>query len=262
MKLLMIIFTALLLFSAMLVKSQQTLTSPSVICYDGKEQILPASWLGKKTKAKATAADTAKFHTDTAAVNRAFDKYPSSVLKKDLGHVYIVGKLKFNGQFFTGTNSTTDIYIGSEGNNEIEKTFHHEFSSILLRNYASYTMESDWKQLSPSLRNSSSAASVKAGLFSTSFDSVLCEKGYLSPYSLSNWENDFNMYAENLFAGGADFWKIVDKYPSVKAKLNLVLALYKKVWGGFSENYFRFLADDDGSYYKKLVDENQKKQGS
>lgn len=249
-----------MMLPAVSAKSQQAKVPPFIICYDGVEQILPASWLGKKTKAKVTAADTAKFHTDTVALNHAFDKYPSSVLQKDLGRIYIVGKLKFNGQFFTGTNSTEDVYIGSEGNNEIEKTFHHEFSSILLRNHAPYTLESDWKQLSPFLRNGSSAASVKAGLSSTSFDSVLCEKGYLSLYSLSNWENDFNMYAENLFAGGADFWKVVDKYPAVKAKLNLVLAFYKKIWGGFSENYFRFLADDDGSYYRKLVEENQKKQ--
>lgn len=70
------------------------------------------------------------------------------------------------------------------------------------------------------------------------------EKGYLAPYSLSNWENDFNMYAENIFCGGKDFWELLDKYPKALEKARLVIQFYKeKVWGGYSETFFRGLAN-------------------
>lgn len=217
---------------------------PPVIAYNGVEQIFPASWLAGKTKARATMADTAKFRQDTAAILEAFYKYPIGVLQKNIAHIYIVGKLSFNNQRFTGTNSSDDIFIGSEGNLEIEKTFHHEFSSILLRNYADFSLEMKWKELSPGIRNGNSASAVKAGFSSVNTDSVLLTKGYLSPYSLSNWENDFNMYAENLFTAGRAFWQMADKNPIVTAKLKLVVQFYHSVWSGYTWDYFRIQAMD------------------
>lgn len=221
----------------------QDIPPAEMVCYNGSGSIFPASWLDKKTRARATAADTAKFHSDTAALWNALYKYPESFIKADLHTIYVVGKLSFNRQFFTGTNSDDAVYIGSEDNFEIEKTFHHEFSSILLRNHPDIALEMKWRELSPSLRGGSSAAAVKAGLYSTGYDSVLCEKGYLSPYSLSNWENDFNMYAENIFAGGKVFWQLVEKYPAVKKKTELITGYYHSLNGVFTYNYFRLLGE-------------------
>lgn len=212
---------------------------PTIVCYDGKAPIFPASWLSKPTKAKATEPDRVKYNNDTVALQLALNKYPAWLLQKELDNIYIVGTLQFNRQFFTGTNATSDVYIASTGNNEIEKTFHHEFSSILLRKHSSNDLERQWQQLSPALRGGSSASAVKAGLYATGFDSLLCAKGYLSPYSLSNWENDFNMYAENIFAGGQAFWQIVDCYPLVKQKAQLVINFYTSLWGGYTESFFR-----------------------
>ena len=213
----------------------------AIVCYNGSSAIFPNSWLDRKTNAKATAADKNKFQKDTTELKTAFGKYPNSVLNDALKTVYITGKLRFNRQNFLGTNSNNAIYIGSDGNQEIEKTFHHEFSSILLRNKRDVKFEEEWKKLSPYLRSGNSASAIKAGLFSTDFDLVLCQQGYLTPYSLCNFENDFNMYAENIFAGGKEFWIIVDKYPQVQAKVKLITTFYQTVWGGYSEVFFRGL---------------------
>ena len=223
--------------------SAQENSTIKIICYDGKAAIFPSSWLDKKTKAKATEADTAKFRLDKAMLDVAFGYYTKNFIEKEVEHIYVVGRLSFNGQHFTGTNSRKDIYIASTDNNEIEKTFHHEFSSILLRNHADYSFEMKWRELSPELRSGNSAAAVKSGLFEAGFDSVLCAKGYLCRYSLSNWENDFNMYAENIFAGGKAFWKIVDRYPKVQAKVKLIVDFYTKLWGGYNEVFFRVRED-------------------
>lgn len=232
-----------------IVNSQaQNPSDVAIVCYNGSSAIFPSGWLDKKINAKATAADKNKFQEDTAALKTAFNKYPNSVLNDALKTVYVTGKLRFNRQNFLGTNSNNAIFIGSNDNQEIEKTFHHEFSSILLRNKRDVIFEAEWRKLSPSLRSVNSASAIKAGLFSTSFDSVLCQQGYLTPYSLSNFENDFNMYAENIFAGGKEFWIIVDKYPQVQAKVKLITTFYLTVWGGYSEVFFRALARGDGDF--------------
>jgi len=223
--------------------AQDDLVTKKIICYDGKSSIFPASWLDKKVNAKASAADTAFFRSDKEGVAAAFSKIPDEVLEKELKNVYIVGTLKFNRQSFTGTNSRTDIYIVGGNQQETEKTFHHEFSSILLRNYAGYDFQLHWKKISPELLGGNSAAAVKAGYNSVALNEGLMEKGYLTAYSLSNWENDFNMYAENIFSGGKQFWQLADKYPKAMEKVKLVIRFYEeKIWAGFTETYFRSLA--------------------
>lgn len=228
-----------LIWAFPLLVDAQTQAGPRIICYDGTTNIFPASWLGKPTRAKATAADTQKYGSDSLTLQNAFNMYPAWLLQQELENIYIVGSLQFNRQFFTGTNSTNDVYIATTGNTDIEKTFHHELSSILLRQHGHEQLEMQWRRLSPALRGGSSAAAVKQGLYATGFDSVLCAQGYLSPYSLSNWENDFNMYAENIFAGGKAFWQWVDRYPLVKQKAQLVINFYHSIWGGYTETFFR-----------------------
>lgn len=232
------------LFFTVHLQAQEEWIQQHVIPYDGHTAIFPASWLEKKTRAKATAADTALYANDTAALALAWGKVPGSVLEKELDNVYIVGSLRFGGQQFTGTNSQRDIYIAGGNKEQTERTFHHELSSILLRNYADDHFMYEWKQLSPSLRQGTSAAAVRNGLYSVELDEGLMAKGYLSPYSLSNAENDFNMYAEYLFCGGKHFWQLAARFPIVQQKLKLIIGFYHdKIWSGYSESFFKGLAE-------------------
>ncbi|MBI5857257.1 MAG: hypothetical protein HZB42_06370 [Sphingobacteriales bacterium] len=182
--------------------SQDSLLWKKVLLYDGKNSIFPVSWLDKEINAKATEADTASFHNDSLFIAKAFSKYPDEVILKEVRKIYLLGKLRFNGENFFGTNSRYDLYIALNNNDEIERTFHHELSSMLFRNHPSYKIREEWEKLSPELLSTSSAAAMKAGYYSTEYAPELLEKGYFSKYSLSNWENDFNMYAEEIFCGG------------------------------------------------------------
>lgn len=224
--------------------AQDSLLWKKLVIYDGKTGIFPASWLDKKIKANATPPDTTGFHRDSVFIAKAFSNYPDEILIKQVRKIYLVGRLRFNGQSFFGTNSRYDLYIALDKNDEIERTFHHEFSSILYRNNPESKMQEEWQRLSPELLSTSSAKAMKAGYSSTEYVPELLEKGYLSPYSLSNWENDFNMYAEELFCGGKTFWTLADKYPKLLQKTRLIIRFYKeKVWGGFDETYFRSLGE-------------------
>ena len=219
-------------------------TENGIKIYDGRSKIFPPDWLKGKINATATAPDSSKIGMDTTIINTAMDKYPAGMIKKELMHVYLVGKLQFSGEIFFGTNSRWDVYIASDNNNVVEKTFHHEFSSILLRRYSAFRFEDKWKKLSPGSLNTTSSKALKKGYNSPGFEPELLEIGYLDLYSLSNWENDFNMYAENIFAGDPAFWKIADTYSIVKEKMKLAVELYTKVNPIFTESYFRFLVPD------------------
>lgn len=228
--------------TALSLQAQEEWIADHVVRYDGKASIFPPSWLDRKIRAKATAADTSLFYKDTAGLVSAWSKIPQGVLEGEVQKVYVVGSLKFNGQQFTGTNSGDAVYIAGGDKDETERTFHHELSSILLRNHPDDILEASWRALSPALRTGNSASAVKAGYYSVKYDESLMEKGYLTPYSLSNWENDFNMYAENIFCGGKQFWTLLDKYPKALEKARLVIKFYReKIWGGYSETFFRGL---------------------
>lgn len=209
--------------------------------YSGKEAIFPSDWHSSKIKAKATVADKDLLDAAKESLNKAFEKYPSDVIPKEVNNIYLVGKLNCFGADYTGTNSKESVYVATNNNSEIEKTFHHELSSILLRNNPEKFDNYEWNSLSHGMATSSAGA-INHGMNSVELNPQLYDKGFLTNYSLSNPENDFNMYAENLFAGGKEFWNIVDNNPKVKEKAELVINFYNKINPVFDETYFRLLA--------------------
>jgi len=227
--------------------AQEVKSQSKILIYDGVSPLFPKGWLKGKIKAMADSPDRFKITTDTTEIKFAVSKYPENLIQKEIHHIYLVGNLRFSGVYFTGTISGNVLYIASKANQDIQKTFHHEFSSILLRNHAPFSFETEWKLLSPDLLNCSSTAAIKDGYFCLDQNLYLLNKGYLSAYSLSNWENDFNMYAENIFSGDPRFWILVDNYPVIKEKAKLVIDFYQQVHPVFTENYFRLLENENGS---------------
>ena len=247
MKKLATFFFYLIVSVAFLKSHAQDLTySFKIILYQGDKNILPASWLSKPINAKVTKVDISTAPADSMEIETALGKYPTKLLNAELQRIYMVGQIECYGVHYSGTNSSYLVYIANKKNHEIEKTFHHEFSSILLRNHPASFDDFKWKMLSPEIADQNSAYAIKRGLYSTDRskpDSSLYEKGYLDLYALSNVENDFNMYAENIFAGGEEFWKLVDRYPKIKQKTGLVINFYSAVNPTLDEPYFRFLTE-------------------
>jgi len=226
--------------------AQEINLEDKILIYDGKSPLFPKTWLRGKIKAMADPPDQFKITSDTTEIKLAVSKYPQNLILKEISSIYLVGELRFSGVYFTGTISNNVLYIASKANRDIQRTFHHEFSSILLRNYAPSTFETKWKKISPELLNCKSTTAIKDGYFSLEQNAYLLQKGYLSTYSLSNWENDFNMYAEYIFSGDSHFWKLVDDYPLIKVKTKLVIDFYQQVHPVFTENYFRLLENENG----------------
>jgi len=225
--------------------AQEIKLQDKILIYDGASPLFPKAWVKGKIKAKADSPDRFKIATDTTEIKLAVSKYPQNLIQKEIRNIYLVGNLRFSGVYFTGTISDNVLYIASKANKDIQRTFHHEFSSILLRNYAPFSFETKWKKISPELLNCKSTTAIKNGYFSLEHNATLLNKGYLSAYSLSNWENDFNMYAEYIFSGDQHFWNLVDDYPLIKKKTKLVIDFYQQVDPVFTENYFRLLENEN-----------------
>ena len=129
----------------------------------------------------------------------------------------------------------TDFYL--------EKSFHHEFSSILFRNYGLLLDTVEWKKTNGNVFDyndpESGVGAISSKKSSEELDTALARIGMLTQYAMSSLENDINTIAQNLFLPDNNFWDITDHYPLIKKKVKLLVAFYNKISPIFTEQYFR-----------------------
>ncbi|HLO98167.1 MAG TPA: hypothetical protein VK171_06205 [Fimbriimonas sp.] len=207
---------------------------------------LPDSWLAAPVSGVATPVERSEFLRVRPIVQNEFKRYPQGVLSH-LTRVQVVKGINFFGQPYGGTNSNDTVYLAVDGIANgytalyISTSFHHELSSILLRKFPKYLDQKAWSQTLPKgfSYSSSGVSAIAQGKASTAVDPRLAAQGFLSQYSQSAQEEDFNVIAQNLFLGGKGFWEVVDKYPSMSAKVKLVINFYNRLDSSFTESSFR-----------------------
>ncbi len=218
-----------------------------VVYFTGSATMFPSSWRGGEINGKAKPLKKKEYERSKKLVLQALNKYPVEVLKRNLTKIYIMDYIEFFGLEYGGTNSNSVVYMTNQGEVEgyddlyVEQTFHHEFSSILMRNYESIYNEYNWTAC-----NSDSAhygpggvAALTLDEYGLDFDEKLMEKGFLFGYASSDTENDLNSFAENIFAPSPTFWDMVDKWPRIKCKLELIVEFYQGIHPQFELDYFK-----------------------
>lgn len=215
------------------------------IFFEIDNETFPKSWETEKISAKGISLDKIEIDRSFKVVIKALSKYPIEVLKENISKIYILKSLEFYGQEFGATNSQDVIYIANNGellgysDSYIEESFHHEFSSILLRNYPELFNEDNWERINKISYGNGGVQALKNSKDSQSFDSFLALKGFLYEYAISDLENDFNSFAENLFNPSVEFYLFVDKYVCIHQKYKLIIEFYAKLNKSFTEEYFR-----------------------
>jgi hypothetical protein len=219
------------------------------IVFSYSTSIFPEVWRIHPINAKGEQMLDSEVGRCTEVITRALLKYPAVVLKKDLSNIYFVRTMKFFDASYGGTNSRDAVYISNDGirlgysNHFLEQTFHHEFSSILFRNYPKLLDTTEWNKVNlPGFDYNdpeNGVGSIRKNQISQNIDSILCIRGFLTEYSLSSIENDINTYAQYLFCPSPDFWRAYDKYPLVRKKIKLITAFYNRIDRIFTEEYFR-----------------------
>ncbi len=226
--------------------------NPVRIVSSSSRDIFPASWLSADINAEAEPLEESEIERSGKILNKATKKYPAQVLANNLDTIYVMGGLRYCGISAGGTNSTCDVYIVNEGWREgftdswIEGAFHHEFSSILLRNYPQYLDKDAWKKANVGSfkYGRDGVQAVKQNRTRTELDASLHAEGFLCEYGKAAFEEDVNSFAAQLFVGDSRFWSVVDKHPRIKDKTDLVVAFYHKIDPGFSESFFMSLSED------------------
>ena len=83
------------------------------------------------------------------------------------------------------------------------------------------------------------ANAIRSGVATMDYEPGLYMIGFLNDYSVADLEQDINVFAQNLFSGGAAFWKIADENPPILAKARLLIRFYNALDPMFTELYFR-----------------------
>ncbi len=235
------------IFAAASVGADSVLAVPVHVA--GGSNIFPLEWQQKPIRAQAAPLPEQEVSRSLAAAQRAIQKYPPRLIQRNLKGVYFVGELRFYGLPYGGTNSQDAIYLANRGQRNgftddfLEESFHHEFSSILLRNYAGKFDEPSWIACNApgGLYRSNGTDALRDGTASTEYQRAYHELGFLAQYATASVEEDFNMMAEGLFSGSSRFWVAVDSYPRLKMKCAQTILFYKSLDERYTEAWFRSL---------------------
>lgn len=250
MKLLISIIICLSALSAFSQKKGTDTTIQGIhISFDYKTKIFPESWREEPINAIGEQIEAPEISRCKSIITKALNKYPLGVLKRDLRCVYFLKSIRFYKVGYGGTNSTDALYLSDNGiplgytDWYLEKSFHHEFSSILYRNHPEYLNETAWKKANIAGFDyndpEAGVGAIRNNKSSEEIDTALCRNGFLTQYSLSDMENDINTFAQNIFIPAEGFWEAADRYPRIKRKLDLIISFYHKINPLFTEAYFR-----------------------
>ena len=215
------------------------------------ENVFPASWRVSPINGQGESLERAEINRSGQIIARALKKYPIQVIKANLNSIYVLRSMKFYDVGYGGTNSNTEVYVTNDGvimgytDNYIEQTFHHEFSSVLYRNFPELLDLPAWEKSNLAGFDyndpENGVGAIRKNQSSQELDTMLCRNGFLTQYALSGLENDINTIAQNLFTPAPGFWKIVDAFPRIYRKTLLLVEFYSRIDPSFNEAYFRRL---------------------
>jgi hypothetical protein len=214
-----------------------------------KAAYVPASWQREPFNFYARTPTDDQMAATLNILARGFTKYPSPVLADNLSDIVVCACITVRNTALTGTNSRHNVYLvccngtGVVACAGVEFAFHHEVSSILLRNYSTLLDAKAWQQ--------NNAADMAYGTSTYDFqrtrphahrlDYEYAAKGFVSDYARCTFEDDVNETSAYLFSGDVDFWLAVDRYPRLRAKVSLLVKMYHGINDQFTEEYFRAL---------------------
>lgn len=241
----LILFLPLIGFS----QTEDTTIQQVKVVFNYSMDIFPADWKNDRIDAQGQQISIDEIPRSKRIAARALNKYSTTLLGYNLKGLYFLKSMKFFGVSFGGTNSLDALYLTNNGTDlgytdaYIEQTFHHEFSSILYRNYARFFDTTAWKKANDPTFDyndpESGVGAIRNGRSSQVLDTALAKYGFITEYSMSSLENDLNTLAQNLFLPDQGFWNIVDKYPKIRSKIRLLISFYNKLDTRYTEKYFR-----------------------
>jgi len=225
------------------------------IIFTANGKIFPYNWYLPDINGKAKPLKKGEYLRSEKIIRSALQKYPADFVHSNLNKVYVLGHLEFYGVEYGGTYSDDNVYLANKGVDlgyselYLEQTFHEEFSSILLLNYTDFFDLEKWKAVNPEnfKYGEGGVNAIKEDNASLEFDPAFNEIGFLYEYGVSDWENDFNSFAGNLFLPPKGFSDLLNTYPLIKKKRDLAIEFFSKCDHSFTKEYFDKLLHDSSA---------------
>jgi hypothetical protein len=163
-------------------------------------------------------------------------RYPPALIRTNLHHIYLLGRLVVYGRRFGGTCSEDSIYLANEGlgagysSGFLTATLHHEFSSMLYLNYE--PPNEQWNNVNGKgwqYAGYGSAFDVLERVDLHERSEQLHSQGFLTKYAQTSLEEDFNTFAESLFTEPLWLISAASQHEKIWLKLKLITAFYRKL---------------------------------
>lgn len=160
--------------------------------------------------------------------------YPRTLVRYNLKRIVLAKNLEFEGKGYGGTYSESTIFVTSKGESLgyddafLLDLLHAEFSSILLTYYPDLFARKRWlkaNEASWNYEGSGVEMLGTTGLFRQTRS--LLKRGFLTPYSTSSLENDFNTVTKWLLTRPAALAKLCAKHPRLAKKSRVVRDFYR-----------------------------------
>jgi len=176
-------------------------------------------------------------------LEKAFAKYPVQVIKEYLSAIYFAKALEYDGLRYAGSYDPFRkiVYLVDDGNDSDEYsigTFHHEFSSLLLKSHTFYL--NPWFEQNPEgFKYSMEKTSNIKEIYGVSQEGEASDYnlGFVDAYCRISFENDFNEYSRMIFMQPQKFKRIIAQYPHVRRKFEIWLDFYHMIDPIFTEEY-------------------------
>jgi len=219
------------------------------VIYQADEKVFPCKWRNKKINPEINHIPRDEIPRMQKVLGKALGKYPAELLKKNLKGIYVFKTMFFLGLQYGGTYHKRKVYITNNGiengysNYYIEGTFHHEFSSVLMKRHTRYFKKEAWLETNPPgfAYGKGGVEALRTEETNLKLDSNLFETGFLNEYSQASIEEDFNCYAEYLFLTDPDFWVAWENNEAIRRKTAILIRFYQRIDPIFTLEYFREL---------------------
>ena len=212
--------------------------------YRNAENHLPKEWRRAAISARLTPISESELRRFPALLREALSRYPKEVITRNLRKIVLSDSISFYGLEYGATYSSDTVFLSSKGRDlgytdrYLIEGFHHEFSSILFKNYR--FAEKNWGYLNPKgFEYSGSGVHALKKLETSSLEgnAELYRKGFLAPYAVSALEEDFNVYSGIALSQPQRLSELMRRYPMVRKKFYAWLDFYRSVHPRFDERW-------------------------
>lgn len=193
----------------------------------------PPAWTGPSMDIHAEEIHWKDAATLAPTLEQFFTTHPASVIDGNLEHIYLLGRLSFQGRDYGGTHADKSIYLVWDRSRKYTQPFilerlHSEFSSILREQYA---FPADrWMHVNPPhFRYTGTGFEMLGDHDIYEYTDQEWADGFLYKYSRSSMENDFNMISAWLFTKPDVLEEVAAKSIRIHRKIMLAEEFYMSV---------------------------------